>query len=323
MLASHSRRVLIAASAVVIAVLTNGSIVARAYTSPTLAAFAAALPQRGVIRALGRPCGAHEPDATEIALGSLVDAELAFARMSLEQGIRAAFLANFAADGVVFEPAPVRLREAWAQRASPADPKAIQLEWQPAQAGVARSGDMGFTTGPWKLTDARRPGDVRHGVFFSVWQRDKAGVWRVGIDVGITTPQAVDFVPLGAAPRPAYVGKASASEQRKSLLAHEARAFNTARAYDRLLAADARLHRNGMSPVAGRKMVTHHVTARAPQIEWLPFDARIAHSADMAVTYGKFQSSGGNDGAKEGYYVHLWLRDAAGRWRLAYDIAPT
>jgi hypothetical protein len=24
---------------------------------------------------------------------------------------------------------------------------------------------------------------------------------------------------------------------------------------------------------------------------------------------------------REGYYAHLWLRDAAGRWRLAYDIA--
>src|SRR5206468_742633 len=42
---------------------------------------------------------AHEPAAEEIALGSLVDAELAFARMALEQGIRTAFLASFASDG--------------------------------------------------------------------------------------------------------------------------------------------------------------------------------------------------------------------------------
>ena len=24
---------------------------------------------------------------------------------------------------------------------------------------------------------------------------------------------------------------------------------------------------------------------------------------------------------REGYYAHLWLRDARGRWLLAYDIA--
>src|SRR5213078_2852694 len=179
MLASHSRRVLIAATVAVITVATSQINVAKA----------------------------HAPDATEIALGSLIDAELAFARMSLEQGIRAAFLANFAADGIVFEPGPVRLREAWAQRPAAADPKAVRLEWQPAQAGVARSGDMGFTTGPFKLTDARRPGFVQHGVFFSVWQRDKGGTWRVGIDIGITTPESVDFVRVGAAPRPAYMAK--------------------------------------------------------------------------------------------------------------------
>ena len=56
---------------------------------------------------------AHEPDAEEVALGSLVDAELAFARMGVERGVRDAFLANFADDGIAFEPAPVRLRETW------------------------------------------------------------------------------------------------------------------------------------------------------------------------------------------------------------------
>ena len=269
---------------------------------------------------------AHEPDATEIARGSLIDAELAFARMSLEQGIRAAFLASFAADGIVFEPSPIHLREAWPQRPAPADPKTSRLEWQPAQAGVARSGDMGFTTGPWKLTDARRPELVRHGVFFSVWQRDKAGLWRVGIDIGITTTEAVDFVPLGQAPGPTYMGKANKAnvfEQRKALLLQETRSFNVAHDYEPLLADDARLHRDGESPIVGRKTVAQHVAARAARVDWQPFDVRIARSADMAATYGQYHATGGTDGAKEGYYVHLWLRDARGRWRLAYDIATT
>ena len=74
--ASHSVRALMAATAAVITVATSEINVAKA----------------------------HAPDATEIALASLLDAELAFARMSLEQGIRAAFLANFAAEGIVFVP---------------------------------------------------------------------------------------------------------------------------------------------------------------------------------------------------------------------------
>jgi len=264
---------------------------------------------------------AHEPDAEEIALGSLVDAELAFARMASEQGIRAAFLASFASDGVVFEPAPVRIQAAWTKRPAPADPKALRLEWQPAQAGVARSHDMGFTTGPSKLTDARRPDFVRHGLFFSVWQRDSKGVWRVGLDIGATTPGAPDFVPLGAAPRPAYLGKANASAQRAALLALETQTFKSGHAYANLLAADARLYRDGAWPIAGRPAVARAVQSRASTIEWLPFEVRVSHADDMAATYGRFHAIGGTDGNRDGYYLHLWLRDAKGRWRLAYDIA--
>src|SRR5690349_10240975 len=93
----------------------------------------------------------HEPDADEIALGSLIDAELAFARMGVERGIREAFLANFADDGIVFEPAPIRLRETWSARPPPGDPLEQKLERKPAQAGVARSHDFGYTTGPYTL----------------------------------------------------------------------------------------------------------------------------------------------------------------------------
>ncbi len=263
---------------------------------------------------------AHEPDALEIALGTLIDAELAFARLSLEQGIRAAFLANFASDGVVFEPAPVRLHDAWPKRPPPADPKAVRLEWQPAQAAVARSGDMGFTTGPSKLTDSRRPGFVRHGIFFSVWQRDPHHEWKVGIDIGTTTPGAADFVPLGAPPRPTYTGKANNAAQQTAILAIERRRVDTARGYANLLADDARLYRDGMAPMAGRAAAADYVASHASQIEWRPFDVRIAKSGDLAATYGNFVARGGSDGEREGYYVHVWVRDTKGRWRIGYDI---
>jgi ketosteroid isomerase-like protein len=270
---------------------------------------------------------AHEPDADEIALGSLIDAELAFARMSLERGIRAAFLANFAPDGIVFEPAPVRLHETWPARPPPADPRALRLEWQPAQAGVAHAGDLGYTTGPFTLTDTTQPGRVRHGVFFSVWQRNAAEVWRVVLDIGIQTVQPFDFVGIGAAPRPRFVGRADLAAQRKTLFDREARpiaaerAKTFAAAYAGLLGPDARLHRDGMPPIAGRAAIGRHIAAAAARITWSPVDVRVAGSADMAVSYGSFRESDHGGQGREGYYAHLWLRDTAGRWRLAYDIA--
>jgi ketosteroid isomerase-like protein len=273
------------------------------------------------------PAHAHDDDPEEQALRSLIDAELAFARMGLEQGIRAAFLANFSKDGVIFEPAPARLVETWSARPVNPNPKALKLEWEPAQAGIAKSLDMGYTTGPFKLTDTTREAPPKHGVFFSVWRRDAAGVWKVALDMGIGTPQAVDFVPMGAAPRPRYKGKADGATQQKALLAREARTLATAGAaatagtYADTLAPDARLHRDGIMPLVGRAAVARALRDRAARIVWTPQEVRVADSGDLAVSYGKYREIARSGKAQDGFYTHLWLRDAAGRWRIAYDIA--
>ena len=267
----------------------------------------------------------HEPDADEIALGSLIDAELAFARMGAERGIREAFLANFADDGVVFEPAPVRLRETWNARPPPADPLAQKLEWKPAQAGVARSHDFGYTTGPYTLTSTAQPAAPRRGVFFSVWRKDASGSWKVLLDFGISTPNAVDFAALGEAPRPHFRGAAHVERERRALLDRERDKADpegfTPKAYGLLLATDARLHRNQYAPVVSRGAVSADMARRMSHVTWTPIDAIVAPSADMAVTYGRYRETDHAAAMHDGYYAHLWLRDAGGRWRLAYDIA--
>jgi len=270
---------------------------------------------------------AHEDDPEEQALVSLIDAELAFARMGLEQGIRAAFLATFAPDGVAFEPAPVRLVETWSARPANPNPKALRLEWAPAQAGVAHSFDMGYTTGPFKLTETTRDAPPRHGVFFSVWRREAGGPWKVVLDMGVSTPGTVDFVPLGVAPRPRWRGKADPAVQQKALGARETRTLSTAGAaaaagtYADLLAPDVRLQRDGLAPIVGRANAVRAVRDRAARIAWTPQEIRVADSADLAISYGKYREIARSGTSQDGYYSHLWLRDAAGRWRIAYDIA--
>jgi ketosteroid isomerase-like protein len=270
------------------------------------------------------PAIGHEPDAEEIALGSLVDAEFAFARMASLQGVRAAFLANFAADGVALEPAPLRVQQAWRSRPAPADLHAIRLEWKPAQAGVARSHDFGYTTGPFTVRTASHPEREIHGAFFSVWQRGSHGKWQVVLDAGISSPEAVDFVALGESPRPTFAGRADLKKARRDLLALEARGGSRSLApndYAKLLADDARLQRNGAPPLASRGAIARTVALRTQRIEWTPIDARIAKSADMAVTWGRYRETGRDASTRDGYYAHLWLRDRAGEWRVAYDVA--
>ena len=273
------------------------------------------------------PGAAHEPDAEEIALGSLVDAELAFAKMASQRGVRAAFLANFAPDGVVFEPAPQRLRDTWSARPPPADPLAFHLMWKPLQAGVSRDHDFGYTTGPYTAWNAAEPQRKRHGVFFSVWKRNAQRRWEVVLDAGITTPGEVDFAALRAAPRPRYRGRPSADVQRALLLGEEARSFGsgpegiTPTRYAQLLADDVRLHRDDGAPLASRAAVAREMAFRMSRVTWTPIDARVSAAGDIAVTYGHYRQTDRASSVTGGYYAHLWLRDADGRWRLAYDIA--
>jgi ketosteroid isomerase-like protein len=266
---------------------------------------------------------AHEPDAEEIALGSIVDAEIAFARMAQRDGVTAAFVANFADDGVAFEPSPVRVRDAWRKRANDTS-SAVHLGWKPAQAGVARSHDFGYTTGPFTAWREATPDRKREGAFFSVWRRDRAGAWKVIVDIGIVSTQPVDFAALGAAPRPSFANRASSALERAGLVALEAKASNdglTPNDYARLLADDARLYRNGASPIASRGAIARQFAEHTRRIRWSPSDARIARSADMAVTWGRYSEADRGANEQRGYYVHLWIRERNGDWHLAYDVA--
>ena len=56
-------------------------------------------------------------------------------------------------------------------------------------------------------------------------------------------------------------------------------------------------------------------------VAWTPIEARMSAAADMAFTYGRYRETDHDQRVDEGYYTHLWLRDKAGAWQLAYDIA--
>jgi ketosteroid isomerase-like protein len=62
----------------------------------------------------------------------------------------------------------------------------VRLTWEPDFAEVAASGELGFTVGH---STTRRIGPdgkpiVRTGKYFTTWQKDRAGTWKVLADVG-------------------------------------------------------------------------------------------------------------------------------------------
>jgi ketosteroid isomerase-like protein len=116
--------------------------------------------------------------ADKSALRSMLESEYAFA-LKARASVRDAFLEYLAEDSLVLQPGPKPGRAVY----TAAKESTAQLQWYPATADIAASGDLGFTTGPWVYTGAS--GAKATGHFLTVWQRDAGCRWSVLLDGGI------------------------------------------------------------------------------------------------------------------------------------------
>jgi len=274
----------------------------------------------GIVGVSLAACAGVAPGRDDAALRSLIEAERAFAAMSVASGMRAAFAANFAADGIAFEPAPVDASRAFFSRPESPNAKLLTLDWTPAAAGIAASGDFGFTTGPFTLTDRASGRSLRTGVFFSVWRREGDRPWRVALDAGITTPAVLDPQTLTPSPILAHA-RADALRAPGEIAAIESRVVD-ARDYAAWFAADGRLHREDFVPMLGDVRVrTHLEPAAGTALTFAAHGGAAAPSGDLAYTYGALTATPPRPGAPEsGYYAHLWTRDATGGWKLVVAV---
>jgi ketosteroid isomerase-like protein len=277
------------------------------------------------------------------ALVSLVEAERAFARTSVERGVRESFLAFFADDGINFQPHPTKTREAYLKRPAPTTRPPVTLNWEPIFADVSRAGDLGYTTGPYRLIDEspeRRP--TQHGYYFSIWKRQPDGVWKVAVDVGIRTPapdaaeRALRFQsvrPLSPAKKKSAGASVNLENERAALLAADRefiRAANSRgalKAFQAHLGDEARLHRNGIFPLTKAEAIRSFLAQKKFILAGEPLQAEVAQSNDLGYTYGRYELREADapqhavaPTTEKGYYVRVWKRDGAnGRWKIALD----
>ncbi|HEY1327670.1 MAG TPA: nuclear transport factor 2 family protein [Casimicrobiaceae bacterium] len=258
-------------------------------------------------------CATIGPDP---AREEVANAERAFAADCVARGITASFVAHFAPDGLVFEPAPVRVRETWPARASGADAQ-LRLAWHPELVYVSRAADLAYSTGPFELTRLSGDRPPAHGLFFSVWQRQGDGQWKVWLDLGARTGAPVDRSAWAALPR-ARTG-AQPEERATATTVSELDVGLTnldAAAFARRLAVDARRNESGSQPLIGAAWVAR-LAADDARVEYVPSEARVSASGDFAASYGRVvRRAAGVTNA--GHYVHVWLRDD-GAWWLAVE----
>ena len=248
---------------------------------------------------------------------ALVAAERAFAAMSPEAGVGAAFRAYMAPDAVLFRPGPVTAAEHYAR---PAGPDTILLDWAPERGEIAASGDLGWTVGPALLRPKAEPAKSTGTHFFSIWQRNVAGDFRNVLDVGVSH----EPVPLpervsrhGARPdAPALAPGAYAVRLQQLLsadrtLAARLASDDAAAAWRGVASADALVLRNGALPRSGED--ARAVIAKLPVMDLASI--RLSAAGDLGATAGW-----GGDPASPHVYQRAW-RWEDDRWRVVVDLA--
>jgi ketosteroid isomerase-like protein len=254
------------------------------------------------------------PAAAEITPAPVVAAERAFAADGLALGVRDSFLKHAAPEAVVLSPEPMLARAAF----EAPQPKGSPLVWWPLWAGISRSGDLGFTTGPYSVDGKLR------GYYFTVWARQPDGAWKWLFDGGPPSD------PAGAAPKGSTVvyarpagrqagSPATAMDQVTDAEAALARAASTnlKAAYLAALAADGRIVGSTAAPAASRAALEAELVTRPAAITFSPLGGSASAAGDLAWTYGaaRWQVDGQ---ARRGHYVRIWRNDADG-WRLLFD----
>ena len=265
---------------------------------------------------------------------SLVSSELSFAQRCREVGVRASFMEYFADDGIAFKPEPFRYTETVKKLPPQSNPKAIQLEWEPHVAGIAASGELGFTTGPSVRTDLTAVDKPKsYGQFFSVWKKQEGGKWRVVVDIGTQMPSQSSSLgqPCKEPITPTWhqTSEGHSADVRRSAIMKLEREFGeacvaegTLKAYISRVEDNTRLHRQNQLPIVGRVAIEAHFGKEPPVLSWSPMGSDVSLADDLGYTYGSYEIKNLPDvsAIEHGYYLHLWKKNADGEWKLIADI---
>lgn len=256
--------------------------------------------------------------AAQLATSEVIKAEKAFAKLAIDQNTQAAFLANMSENTVI----DVRGKFANGLSVySKLKPDTTgKLYWRPVFATISRSGDVGYTTGPYKFSINGK--EVAFGDYATVWEKQANGQWKIVIDLGNSHPPD---------------GKLTEKDTTISLLPAEAaketkttdlfaidkdfsdRVYKgSQKAYLPVLHPQARILRNGYLPAVSdeerRRLLIENM-----QIRFIPQQFKIAFANDLGVVYGLCEIEVPEKGLQHGVYMHVWRKDGKKGWQILHE----
>jgi len=114
--------------------------------------------------------------------GEIAVAEQAFAQMAVDSGIQKAFCYFLDSNSLIFRNGKsVDALPFWKTVSG----NRSLLLWKPVYTGMAHSGDLGFSTGPFEHRQSPADAVEESGNYSSVWVKNNNGQWKVLIDMSV------------------------------------------------------------------------------------------------------------------------------------------
>lgn len=129
----------------------------------------------------------HSKD-TKFLEKELIKTDQDFSQMSVEKGMKEAFLA-YAADSVIMlrqGKLPLFGKTELINHFKTIPDKQVHLQWVPVVAEA--SGTLGYTFGKWELRITGKD-TVEYGTYVTVWKKFPDGKWKYVLDGGNDTPK--------------------------------------------------------------------------------------------------------------------------------------
>jgi ketosteroid isomerase-like protein len=276
------------------------------------------------------PLGFAQRVREKSPLQAMVETERAFAKMSQDEGTRPAFMAFIADNGILFRPVAVKGKQWMIEHPVPASDKRPLLSWYPSIAGMARAGDLGYTTGPWEFkSDIHDDKPVAWGHFLTIWKKQPVGDWKFVVDLGISNSQPsqaespwqlpVNYKPKKLSGRWDFSTEALLSRDRQF---SEASAKRGARAaFADYAMTTVRLYREGKFPLFGKDLAPAVLPGVSEVWTWEPAAGDVSITDDLGYTYGSYKLTA-NQPAKiieAGNYFRIWKKEH-GAWKVLFDL---
>ncbi|MGV3510256.1 MAG: hypothetical protein ACO1N7_13270 [Sphingobacteriaceae bacterium] len=257
-------------------------------------------------------------------VSQLISAENYFSALAKEKGIKKAFSSVSDDNTIIFKNGPIHPVKYYKSH-----PDSGLLNWEPVFARISKSGDWGFTSGPYTYKDSSNSKTTHYGDYLSIWKKNHKGVWKLALDLGVPHQKPKNNPDLiFQNPKNEIFLKQRSDErlqQREDVIFSSDKLMGTILKADDIIALkefvaeESRLLFPGFEPIIGKKSIMDFWKKQGFNLSSEPLKADRSYSGELAYTYGNATIV--QKGKSKKYnYVRIWEVQQGYVWNIIVEV---